>query len=94
MHNPRILIGFVYRLRTLGHDALSKMMVKFRDGKAICKSIRGIYKTVGIAVEKRGGVARFVATINAAQSSPCQGNTNLVEALGNFHNLTLQHRFL
>jgi len=37
---------------TLGHDALSKMLVKCRKGTAVCKGIRGVYEMVGRAGEK------------------------------------------
>jgi len=43
---------------TLGH-VLSKMLVKCRNGTAICRGIRGVYKTVGRAGERRGDVGSF-----------------------------------
>jgi len=55
----------------LGHGVLSKMMVERRNGIVICTSMIELLGeftrlSLGRAGEKRGGVARFVAT-----SPPC-----------------------
>lgn len=52
---------------------------------AICVSGEFVKLSVGIAEEKRGGVASYVAT--ALQSFPCQGNITPVEALMDSGNL-------
>ena len=67
---------------TLGHNVLSKMLVKCRNGTEICRGIRGVYKTVGRAGERWSDVARFVVT--TAQSSRCQGNTNPAQDWRNY----------
>jgi len=48
---------------TLGHDALSKMLVKCRNGKVTCRGIRGVYKTVGRAGWKARRCGWFCGTV-------------------------------
>jgi len=79
-------------MRTLGHDVLSKMLVKCRNGTAICRGAEEFTKLW--AERENGGAmwARFVVT--TVQSSPCQGNTSPAQGSRNYRDLTSYHRFL
>ena len=51
------------RICSVGHDALSKMLVEGRNGREICRGTGRVYNLSVIRAEEKGGDAAFVLTM-------------------------------